>query len=233
MVVRGGRIYLRRILDVMKPLRASHHRVIIPNAMHDDLRWWDNFLCAFNGRTLFAPTSQWVNVYVDASLTGGGMAWGKDWSFVDWQADFPTAAKDHINVKETLAIGMAVRRWAPKWVNASVIIHTDNITAKAAINKGKARSKVAMDMVREIFWWSTVYNFKIRAVHIPGKLNVTADAISRLHSQWAFNKLSSFIGVHDRLSLGIWLIYFLTHMTQKALLSIFPQMLRWWKAFGS
>jgi hypothetical protein len=167
MVVHGGRIYLRKILDVMKPLRASHHRV-----RHDDLRWWDNFLCTFNGRTLFAPTLQWVNVYVDVSLTEGGMAWGKDWSFVDWQADFPAAAKDHINVEETLAIGMAVRHCAPQWVNASAIIHTDNITAKAAINKVKALSKVAMDVVREIFWRCTMYNFKIRVMHIPGKLNL-------------------------------------------------------------
>ena len=229
MVVRGGRIYLRRILDVMKPLRASHHRAIIPSAMHDDLRWWDVFLRTFNGKTLFAPTSMWVNVYVDASLKGGGMAWGKDWAFTHWQSDMPEAADAHINVKETLAVGMAVRRWAPFWGNASVIIHTDNITAKAAINKGKARSKLAMDMVREIFWWSTIYNFKIRAVHIPGRLNINADAISRLHSRWAFDKLSQFLNVTETFNLGTWLTYFLQHMSQNALLSIFPQMLRWHK----
>jgi hypothetical protein len=197
--------------------------------MHDDLRWWDVFLRTFNGKTLFAPTSMWVNVYVDASLKGGGMAWGKDWAFTHWQSDMPEAADAHINVKETLAVGMAVRRWAPFWGNASVIIHTDNITAKAAINKGKARSKLAMDMVREIFWWSTIYNFKIRAVHIPGRLNINADAISRLHSRWAFDKLSQFLNVTETFNLGTWLTYFLQHMSQNALLSIFPQMLRWHK----
>jgi hypothetical protein len=181
--------------------------------MREDLKWWDSFLSVFNGKRWYEPTRMWVNVYVDASLRGGGMVWNTDWAYIDWSVDSPQAADAHINVKEILAIGSAVRRWASRWSNSSVVIHTDNITAKAAINKGSARSKLAMGVVREVFWLSTLYNFKIRAVHIAGKLNIVADAVSRLHSVKAYSTLFSYLGVCFPLPLHICILYFLSHMT--------------------
>ena len=62
------------------------------------------------------------------------MAWVKDWAYVNWGSETPEAHDAHINIKEILAIGMAFRRWSPRWSHASVIIHTDNIMARAAIN---------------------------------------------------------------------------------------------------
>ena len=50
-----------------------------------------------------------MNIYVGASLKGGGMAWGKDWAYVDWGSETPEARDAHINIKEILAIGMGVR----------------------------------------------------------------------------------------------------------------------------
>lgn len=228
-VVRGGRTYLRRVLDVMRPLRASHHKALITEAMKEDLKWWDAFLRVFNGRRWVHPTSQWINVYVDASLKGGGMAWGSDWAYVNWHSETPKAADAHINVKEVMAIAMAVRRWAPSWVNASVVMHTDNITARAAINKGTTKSSIAMKYVREIFWWATLFNIKLRAVHIPGRLNIVADAISRLHSRVAYNGLQRFLKLHVLPPLHILLPYLLQHMSLSTLLSVLPQINRWHK----
>ena len=74
-VVRGGRVYLRRVIDMMKPMHALRHKALISNEMREDLLWWDKFLLVFNGKSWFHTTSQWVNVYVDASNVGGGMVW--------------------------------------------------------------------------------------------------------------------------------------------------------------
>lgn len=226
-VVRGGRIYLRRVLEMMKPLYASHHKALIPHTMKQDLLWWDMFLETFNGTHWLHPTTHWVNVYTDASRRGGGMVWGSDWQFIDWEHDVPEARTAHINVKETLAIGLAVRRWAPFWRNASVVVHTDNITARCAINKGKAKSTLSMAMVREIFWWSTIFNFKIRAVHIPGEENIVADAVSRLHVQKFYDLLVPFWSLHPHSLRFLWPVFFLQHMSYGAFLSVCLQMIRW------
>ena len=232
-VVRGGRVYLRRVLDMMRPMHAFRHKALISDDMREDLLWWDNFLTVFNGKSWFHPTSRWVNVYTDASGRGGGMVWGQDWAFVDWDVDFPEAAESHINVKETLAIGLAVRKWAPQWTHASVVIHTDSITARAAINKGKSRSPLAMKMVREIFWWSSIFDFKIRAVHIQGKLNITADAVSRLHSPASFLTLIPYWGLPCPGFRSVLTVFFLLHMSLSAFLSIFPQVVRWSNKYSS
>ncbi|MEL6501951.1 MAG: hypothetical protein AAFQ23_11225, partial [Cyanobacteria bacterium J06623_1] len=39
-----------------------------------------------------------------------------------------------------------------------------------------------MDYLRQLFWYSAAYNFLLK-VHIPGKLNVWPDHISRLHQE--------------------------------------------------
>ena len=136
-VVRGGGVYLRRVLELMKPLRASHHKVRMSQGMRADLEWWDAYLEAFNGKRWFQNPSHWVNVYVHASSKGGGMVCGDDWYYVDWQTDMPEAAGAHINVKETLAISIAVRRWAHLWSQASVIF--TQITSRHIVRliKGK------------------------------------------------------------------------------------------------
>ena len=151
------------------------------------------------------------------------MAWHDDWAYVDWSSETPEMADAHINVKEIMAILMAVRRWAPFWANASVTFHTDNITAKAAINKGTVRCQAAMPFVREIFWWATLYGFKLRAVHIAGVHNTLADAISRLHCIPSYATLKEFLHLRHFPDLFSMIPLLLSHMSLKSFLSILPQ----------
>ena len=225
-VVRGGRSYLRRVLDAMRPLRNTHHKALIPPPMKEDLEWWDRFLHLFNGKSFFPTATRWVNIYVDASTKGGGMVWDRDWAYVNWHSDVPEMAEAHINIKEIMAITWAVRRWAPYWANASVTVHTDNITARAAFTKGSVRSQAAMPYIREVFWWAALFNFKLRAVHIPGKLNIAADAASRLHSDWAHHELWSYLGLAKPLPLPLAMYYHLNHMSVGSLCAVLPQVQR-------
>ena len=80
---------------------------------------------------------------------------------------------------------LAVYRWAPFWTNSTVIVHTDNVTTKAAINKGACRNPIVMEHLRAIFWLATLFNFQIKCVFVSGVHNVEADALSRLHT-WPF-----------------------------------------------
>ena len=51
-MVRGGRFFLRRILDSIKPLRQAKHKTKL-NAGRKDLAWWLTFLSTFNGRQYY------------------------------------------------------------------------------------------------------------------------------------------------------------------------------------
>ena len=93
----------------------------------------------------------------------------------------PSVRDLHINYKEILAIIYAAKHWCKDWSNKHVIISSDNITAVSIINKGSCKNPVIMRSLRELFWLSAVYNFRITAKFIPGHENPAVDAISRMH----------------------------------------------------
>ena len=84
-----------------------------------------------------------------------------------------------------------------------------------------------MQVVREIFWWSVLYDFKIKAVHIAGVRNVLADAVSRLHCKKSFNLLEPIFNVTKENMRTYWVLYFLKHMSFNALRLISFQVVRW------
>ena len=50
-VVKGGRVFLRRIFNTIGALRHNAHRVRITSEVRKDLLWWSNFISSFNGRS--------------------------------------------------------------------------------------------------------------------------------------------------------------------------------------
>jgi hypothetical protein len=195
--------------------------------MRLDLWWWKEYLAAFNGRSWVIESNRWVNVYVDACGKGAGIVWGDDWYYCNWDKDMPHVAAQHINVKETVAIGLVVRRWARAWSGCSIMVHTDNITALCALNKGASKSPLSMQVVREIFWLSAAFNFKIRGAHIAGVRNIAADTVSRLHSPGSLPRLGEIFGCVIPSFLSIWHVYFACHMSYACFLFLAPQIIQW------
>ena len=80
----------------------------------------------------------------------------------------------HINHKETAAVVLAARRWAPEWEGKKVIVYIDNQAAKQIINKGTTADPGMMILIRELFWWSVSYDFVLEAVYLKGAVNLFA-----------------------------------------------------------
>lgn len=180
--VRGGRFFLRRILDSIKALKQQQHKAHLGVEFRRDLQWWLTYLSVFNG-TVYYSTQSTEHVHVDACRTATGAFWRGDWTYSVFACDRPAAAGLHINYKEVCAVLDACKRWAPQWRNCSVIIHTDNTTAKAVINKGRSKNKFINSCLRKLFWLSVRFNFTLRAIHVPGQVNILPDTVSRLHEQ--------------------------------------------------
>jgi hypothetical protein len=49
---------------------------------------------------------------------------------------------------------------------------SDNVAAVQAINNGTSRCMELWEIIKELFWLSVDYSFKLSAKHIEGKLNV-------------------------------------------------------------
>ena len=180
-VVYGGRTFLRRVLDLMNTMPHSASKCRLTLAFHRDMEWWNNFLDTFNGKCDFLDSRPITDLQTDACASGLGAFFKGDWFYSNLLVDAQPLAHLHINFKEALCVVFAAQRWASSWCNKTVFVYCDNTAAVAMINKGSTRNPVMMTYLRHLFWLSATYNFRVRAVHIAGKLNTTADHVSRLH----------------------------------------------------
>ena len=81
---------------------------------------------------------------------------------------------------EMLNILVALRIWGHKWQGKRIIIHCDNQAVVVVVNSGKTRDCVLAAIARNIAMIVATKDIDLKVVHIPGKENVVADALSRL-----------------------------------------------------
>ncbi len=119
------------------------------------------------GPVLGAPCRR-VTLATDASLTG----WGAVMSghHLTW----------HINCLEMLAVFRALKHFLPELRDRHVLVRTNNTAVVFYINhQGGLRSHPLYKLVHQILVWSQDKLLLLRAVHIPGYLNMGADILSR------------------------------------------------------
>ena len=79
-VIRGGRMFCRRIYDLIVTLREPHFYARIGKGFREDINWWRRFSKIFNGKaTMLGKCSPVLVVYSDALNWGMGAAHMGDW----------------------------------------------------------------------------------------------------------------------------------------------------------
>lgn len=97
----------------------------------------------------------------------------------------------HVNELEMLAVLRALQFWAPILRGLPVLILSDNSTVVAYLSKqGGTRSRSLCNRAIEVLTFADASNIPLQARHIPGRLNVMADALSRqrvFHTEWTLS----------------------------------------------
>lgn len=198
-VVRGGRTFSRRILDLLRGLKDGNPRLYLNEHFRLDLQWWCNCSSIFNGICPIIKYNYGESNHIcsDASFNGYGVTYGQDWiagyyNTSVFPADVSLLSHDHhwcnvyvqhdenINILELVPILIAARYFGSNWVNTHIVCFSDNTQVVAAINKGVCLNKVSMSILRELFWLSVKFNFHLTARYLPGRLNVVNDMLSRI-----------------------------------------------------
>ena len=153
----------------------------------DHLQWWIKSDTLTVGVPLkkFKPD---VSLFTDASKAG----WGAhlDGQEVSGVWDSLTAESVHINILEMRAVRLALGELSNSLTGKAVLVATDNTTVLAYINhQGGTRSWSLMEETKKLFLLAEEMGVSLKARHIPGKLNVLADKLSRknqiLPTEWS------------------------------------------------
>ena len=112
--VQPGRIFMNRLLNVLRSFISSKERLPVTKEMKNDIIWWLHFLDLYNGVSI-TPELYWsedtLYFSTDACLTGcGGLVFGE--SFHVKFPDFILSQDLPVLALEFFAITVAIKTWA-------------------------------------------------------------------------------------------------------------------------
>ena len=180
--------------QLLGPLRDIPRR--IPGSLLRELPQWVSAPFLDPPRSLILPPVK-RTVWTDASLFGWGAIsshghiWQGKWS--------PQEATEHINVLELRTVRLVLQKWGLS--RAHLRVHTDNVCTRAAIaNLGSPAPKVQLETV-PLVDLAEKRQVHLEAFHIPGELNVAADALSRntpIEAEWSLpqSEFQRLVGLH-------------------------------------
>ena len=115
-------------------------------------------------------------MHLDASLAGLGAVFQN----MVYSLPLPKGYMGYNIVQlEILNIVVACKVWANHWSNKRIKIWCDNQAVVEVLTTGRCKDHILAVCARNIWLISAIYNFQIKAQHISGHRNVTADLLSR------------------------------------------------------
>ena len=190
-LVRLGRLHMRpfqRWLGSLHlPTRLTRRRVKVSANCALALKWWSCRRTLTEGVPLGLPLVRKL-VTTDASLTGWGATHDGRTARGVWDSELRLS---HINYLELLAVFLALQEFEQFLTGHHVLIRSDNTTTVSYINRqGGLRSARLCALAHRLLVWCDSRLLSLTACHVPGRLNVGADLLSRgplRYSEWSLN----------------------------------------------
>ena len=178
-VVRFGLWFLRRMIDLSTSASETHHHLRLNREFRSDLQWWALFAPGWNGINLLFPALQampQITVWSDTSGAWGfGACTTQAW-FHCWPDSW---SQVNITAKELLPIVLASTIWGPQWSGHTIKFRCDNQAIVSCLASWRSREPLVMHLLRGLALLAMQFSFNFKAMHLPGKENVAADALSR------------------------------------------------------
>ena len=190
----AGPAFVRRMeREVNRSRNGVPMMWIKTDRLRDDLIWWLRAIKFNEDGVRFSdilrdPSSGEIQVWTDASTDIGMGGWNNTgqwfqyrWDSLTTSSAFSTPSYPDIYWKEMCAIATACEMWGEQWKGRTVTFWCDNEACVHSIIKRSCTLKRAdvMVLIRIIADLANRHHFIPYIVHIPGKLNLTADALSR------------------------------------------------------
>ena len=189
-----GRLHKRRLQRAFRLRWSQTHQPwdeLVPLGpwFKEAITHWLDLTWVSKGVAITLPPFQ-EELFTDASTTGWGAHMGSLSAAGLWSQ---TQREWHINRLELEAVALALQAFLPQAKGRHIRLQMDNTTVACYLNKqGGARSTTLSARAEELLLWCANQSISLSARHIPGKLNILADALSRphsiLHTEWTLDR---------------------------------------------
>jgi hypothetical protein len=189
-IIKHGRFFLG---DITALIYAQPERSMIdigPKAKAD-LAWWYRLLISYDWsgihylvRDIRSDVDINLEITTDACKLGRGIYFNGQWSSLAWTTDQLTRATRFKALSmvflELHAIVDACATFGKQWRGLQITIQTDSQACVDSWRLQRSHNAELRFLFREICLLMSVHSFDLNLIHIPGKLNIKADLLSRL-----------------------------------------------------
>ena len=176
-VVRPGRCFTYQVHKHAALRDKPYHRIRLNRS---DVQWWFTFIEQWNGVSLLwnqQRASPDVLVVSDPSGSWGCAALSENaWLQHSWLTAMKGFSIAH---QELIPIIFAAIVWGYRWSQKTVQFICDNQAVVTVLNKTYCQDGKLMHLLRCLVFLAAKYQFWFTAAHIPGRVNILADALSR------------------------------------------------------
>jgi len=185
-VVRPGRTYLRRLINMQTEMeRAQQRGVWGPRRLSSealaDIRWWRQFIAQWNGHSIIYE-NEWTRwddpsllLYTDACLVGYGARHGNRWFKGRWTPEQLASAmrkkKTSMPFLELHALVHAATVWGHLWAGKKITFMCDCQPAYYAIYRMSSKDSSMAALLRLLSTTAATHCFDFRCVHLSGRTN--------------------------------------------------------------
>lgn len=186
------RLRTRELLRNLNHMKGSDWDKQIPlwQGARTEILWWIQHLREWNGRAIVLPPPT-ATVTTDASDSGWGAVLQQGTNEEHTLGFWSLLQKSYgNNVRELIAGGYGLLAFHEEVHGRTVELVMDNTTAVAYVNHMGGRKDFLSAIAEDLWDWCIGNHTIVTARHLAGKLNTTADALSRRttdRTDWKLN----------------------------------------------
>jgi len=162
-----------------------NHLIALKPTLNQHLVWWLT-PSSYTQGVCYIDRTPHVTLVTDASGHGWGAHCADQSVSGVWE---PADRGLHINMLELKAVFLGMKSLLGSCRNQLILVKTDNSTVVSYINRqGGTHSPSLCFLTWKLYMWLLDRNLSVRAVHLAGKANTLADALSRgkcIPTEWS------------------------------------------------